>query len=197
MSATNPSPTGRPSRRAVVVAFGIAIGAAVALVALALLLRNDRSTPPATATPVVDLSGIPQRGSVLGSPSARVKLIEYADPQCPAWLSLGEALVATAAGESAAAVAAFAEAVRLFEELDYEFDVAEARFALGRSLRAFGRASVGARCGNHQDQPRPPRASNKRGGQRKFDVTAMTLLHQIRVQGNVLLPLRRPLAKKD
>ena len=60
------------------------------------------------------------------------------DPQCPAWLSLGEALVATASGEPAAAAAAFAEAVRLFEELDYALDVAEARFALGRSLRAFG-----------------------------------------------------------
>jgi class 3 adenylate cyclase/tetratricopeptide (TPR) repeat protein len=60
------------------------------------------------------------------------------DPQCPAWLSLAEALVATAAGESAAAAAAFAEAIRLFEELDYALDVAEARFALGRSLQAFG-----------------------------------------------------------
>ena len=60
------------------------------------------------------------------------------DPQCPAWLLLAEALVATAAGESAAAAAAFAEALRLFEELDYPLDVAEARFALGRSLRAFG-----------------------------------------------------------
>ena len=84
MAATNPRSTGRPSRRAVVVAFGIAIGAAVALVALALLLRSDQSTPPATATPIVDLGGIPQRGGVLGSPSATVRLIEYADPQCPA-----------------------------------------------------------------------------------------------------------------
>jgi protein-disulfide isomerase len=65
-------------------AFGIAIGATVALVAVALLFRNDSSAPPATTTPVVDLSGIPQAGSVLGSPSAKVTLIEYADPQCPA-----------------------------------------------------------------------------------------------------------------
>jgi class 3 adenylate cyclase/tetratricopeptide (TPR) repeat protein len=55
-----------------------------------------------------------------------------------AWLLLAEALVATAAGESAAATAAFAEALRLLEELDWTLDVAEARFALGRSLRAFG-----------------------------------------------------------
>jgi hypothetical protein len=60
------------------------------------------------------------------------------DPQSPAWLSMGEALVATAAGESAAASAAFAEAIRLFEEFDFAFDAAQARFTLGRALRAFG-----------------------------------------------------------
>jgi protein-disulfide isomerase len=84
MAAMNPRSTNRPSGRTVVLAFAVAIGAAVALVALALLLRNDSSTPPPSATPVVDLTGIPQRGAVLGSPNARVTLIEYADPQCPA-----------------------------------------------------------------------------------------------------------------
>jgi class 3 adenylate cyclase/tetratricopeptide (TPR) repeat protein len=54
------------------------------------------------------------------------------------WLVLAEALVAAAAGESATAAAAFAEALRLLEEIDYAFDVAEGRFALGRALRAFG-----------------------------------------------------------
>jgi protein-disulfide isomerase len=65
------------------IAFGIAIGAAVGLVVAALVLRNDNSTAAASAAPVVDLKGIPQSGSVLGSPSAKVTLIEYADPQCP------------------------------------------------------------------------------------------------------------------
>jgi class 3 adenylate cyclase/tetratricopeptide (TPR) repeat protein len=60
------------------------------------------------------------------------------DPHSSAWLSMTEAWVATAAGEPAAAAAAFAEAVRLFEELDYALDLAEARFALARSLLAFG-----------------------------------------------------------
>ncbi|HZT84148.1 MAG TPA: adenylate/guanylate cyclase domain-containing protein [Gaiellaceae bacterium] len=60
------------------------------------------------------------------------------DPHSRAWLSMGEALVASVAGESAAAAAAFAEALRLFEELDYNLDIAEARFVLGRSLRSFG-----------------------------------------------------------
>jgi tetratricopeptide (TPR) repeat protein len=66
------------------------------------------------------------------------------DPHSSAWLSMTEAWVATAAGESGAAAAAFAEAVRLFEELDYALDFAEARFALARSLLAFGEV-VGAR----------------------------------------------------
>jgi class 3 adenylate cyclase/tetratricopeptide (TPR) repeat protein len=60
------------------------------------------------------------------------------DPHSRAWLLMGEAWVATAAGESAAATAAFGEALRLFEELDYKLDFAEARFALARSLQAFG-----------------------------------------------------------
>jgi protein-disulfide isomerase len=83
MAAMNPRSTDRPARRTVVLAFAVAIGAAAALVAVALLLRNDSSTPAPSATPVVDLTGIPQHGSVLGSPNTGVTLIEYADPQCP------------------------------------------------------------------------------------------------------------------
>ncbi len=66
------------------------------------------------------------------------------DPHSRAWLSLTEAWVATASGESATAAASFAEALRLFEELDYALDSAEARFTLARSLRGFGEV-VGAR----------------------------------------------------
>jgi tetratricopeptide (TPR) repeat protein len=66
------------------------------------------------------------------------------DPHSSAWLSLTEGWVATAAGEPAAAAAAFAEAVRLFEELNYPLDVADARFAFARSLLKFGEV-VGAR----------------------------------------------------
>jgi class 3 adenylate cyclase/tetratricopeptide (TPR) repeat protein len=66
------------------------------------------------------------------------------DPHSRAWLLLAEALVATAAGESATATGSFAEALRLFEQLNYALDFAEARFVLGRSLRAFGNVT-GAR----------------------------------------------------
>ena len=53
-------------------------------------------------------------------------------------LLLAEAIVATAAGESATAATAFAEALRLIEELEMLFELAKARMALGRSLREFG-----------------------------------------------------------
>jgi protein-disulfide isomerase len=83
MAAMNPRSGNRPSGRVVVLAFGIAIAAAVALVAVALIGRGD-SSAPATETPVVDLREIPQDGRTLGAPSANVTLVEWADPQCPA-----------------------------------------------------------------------------------------------------------------
>jgi protein-disulfide isomerase len=83
MAAMNPRASNRPSGRTVVLAFAVAIAAAVALVAVALIGRDD-SRPAATETPVVTLTGIPQDSSVLGSPNATVTLIEWADPQCPA-----------------------------------------------------------------------------------------------------------------
>jgi protein-disulfide isomerase len=83
MAAMNPRASNRPSGRAVVIAFGIAIAAAFALVAVALIGRDNDSSPPATETPSVSLAGIPQNGAVLGSPDASVTLIEWADPQCP------------------------------------------------------------------------------------------------------------------
>jgi len=53
-------------------------------------------------------------------------------------LLLAEAIVATAAGEQAAAATSFAEALRLIEELDIPYDLAKARMLLGRSLHTFG-----------------------------------------------------------
>jgi protein-disulfide isomerase len=85
----------RPSGGRVVLAFAIAIGAAVALVVAALVLRDDESSPPPTAAPLVDLNGIPQDGTILGSPDAEVTFIEYADLQCPACRAYAEVVFPT------------------------------------------------------------------------------------------------------
>jgi protein-disulfide isomerase len=98
MAAMNPRANNRPSGRMVVLAFAIAIAAALALVAAALLLRDD-SASPATATPVVNLSGIPQDGRVLGSPDANVTLVEWADMQCPACRTYTEEFFPTVVDE--------------------------------------------------------------------------------------------------
>jgi protein-disulfide isomerase len=98
MAAMNPSSSNRPSGRKVVIAFAIAIAAALALVAVALIARTD-SSAPATQDPVVDLSGIPQDGRVLGSPAAEVTLIEWADPQCPACRAYTEEFFPTVVDE--------------------------------------------------------------------------------------------------
>jgi class 3 adenylate cyclase/tetratricopeptide (TPR) repeat protein len=66
------------------------------------------------------------------------------DPYSRSSLLMAEAIVATAARERTAAGTSFAEALRLIEELDIPLDLAKARMALGRSLRAFGDVS-GAR----------------------------------------------------
>jgi class 3 adenylate cyclase/tetratricopeptide (TPR) repeat protein len=60
------------------------------------------------------------------------------DPYSRCSLLMAEAIVATAAGEPAAAATSFAEALRLFEELNIPLDLAEARLALGHSLQSFG-----------------------------------------------------------
>ena len=100
MAVKTPKPASRtgPSRNAVVLAFGVAIAATVALVVVALVGRNGGSTK-ANPTPVVGFQGIPQQGSVLGSPAAKVTLIEYADIQCPACRYYSEELWPTVVNE--------------------------------------------------------------------------------------------------
>jgi protein-disulfide isomerase len=67
----------------VVLAFGVAIAAAVALIGAALLLQNDNEAAAPNPVATVDFTGIPQDGPLLGAESASVTLIEYADLQCP------------------------------------------------------------------------------------------------------------------
>ena len=67
------------------------------------------------------------------------------DPYARSSMLLAEAIVATAAGEQAAAATAFAEALRLIEELGMPLGLADARMALGTSLARFG-DTTGARA---------------------------------------------------
>ena len=74
------------------IAVGVAAVVAIALVAGALLLRDDGG---GSSAPAVDVSGIPQEGSLLGDPNASVTLIEYADMQCPFCAEYAEQMLPT------------------------------------------------------------------------------------------------------
>lgn len=89
---------GRPSRNTLLIVVGAAVAIAAVFIGAALLLRDDGTTS-ATPTPVVDLEGIPQDGTFLGSPDAKVTLIEYADIQCPACRHYTEGLFPTVVDE--------------------------------------------------------------------------------------------------
>jgi protein-disulfide isomerase len=93
--ATRPTREKRPSGLVVVLAFSIAIATATGLVVAALILRGNDDAAPPTSTSAIDFAGIPQDGTVLGSPEANVTLIEYADLQCPACRNYSEAVLPT------------------------------------------------------------------------------------------------------
>jgi protein-disulfide isomerase len=90
--ASRPVPQKRPSGLVVVLAFGVAITLTVALVVVALVARGGSDSPDTPAAPAVSLAGIPQSGAFLGSPAAKVTLIEYADLQCPACREYSETI---------------------------------------------------------------------------------------------------------
>ena len=80
---TKSTPAARVSRRSIGIAVCIAIVITAALVTVALLSRKSSNSTAQVTTPTANLSGVPQVGRVLGSQAAKVKLIEFTDPQCP------------------------------------------------------------------------------------------------------------------
>jgi len=84
---------GRQANRKVLIGAAIGIVGIVAAVALAFALTSGGSSsgssanvstlPDAPAT-LAEFKGIPQRGNVLGKPTAPVTLVTYIDLQCPA-----------------------------------------------------------------------------------------------------------------
>ena len=81
-----------PTRTLYMGAIGAALAIAAALVIFSVARGGGEGSPPTQPTPLTLsgatatntlLRGVPQHGNTLGSPSAPVTLVEYADPQCP------------------------------------------------------------------------------------------------------------------
>jgi len=84
---------GRQANRKVLLGAALGIILIVAAVVLAVAVTRggsssnstaNVSTLPDTAASLPEFKGIPQRGNVLGKPSAPVTLVQYIDLQCPA-----------------------------------------------------------------------------------------------------------------
>lgn len=75
---------GHGGKRTLALMIGVAAAVAAALIGGSLLLRggnDDAPTQVAGDTALID--GIPQKGTVLGNPAAKVTLYQYEDIQCP------------------------------------------------------------------------------------------------------------------
>lgn len=100
MTPTSPkqAPGGRSSRSTLYIVIGAALAVVAAIIVAVVVLRDDGAST-ASSTPVVDIEGIPQDGAILGPADARVRLIEYADIQCPACRNYTESLFPTVVDE--------------------------------------------------------------------------------------------------
>jgi protein-disulfide isomerase len=76
---------------------GAAVAVAAAIIVAVVFLRDDGGG--VSTTPIVDIEGIPQDGTILGPADAKVTLIEYADIQCPACLNYTKTLFPTVVDE--------------------------------------------------------------------------------------------------
>lgn len=87
-----PKTARKPPNRNLVIGIAIAVVVVVALIAGTILLTGDSgedgaqtSTVPTGSTPasVALVAGIPQQGTVLGNPDAKVRMLQFEDIQCP------------------------------------------------------------------------------------------------------------------
>lgn len=78
-----PTTGGGPSRNLVIALAGAAVVVAALVVGTILLTGGNDSSKTATTGAADLIAGIPQTGTVLGSPDATVTLLQYEDLQCP------------------------------------------------------------------------------------------------------------------
>ena len=78
------SPPGKRSNRTLIIAIAGAAVVALALIAGSLVLGRDSGGSSGKGDgAAISLTGIPQSGTVLGDPAAKVVLAQYEDLQCP------------------------------------------------------------------------------------------------------------------
>ena len=77
--------SGRRPNRTLAIAIGAAAAIAIALIVGSLVLEggDNESAPADVITDTSLIDGIPQEGTVLGDPGAKVTLLQYEDLQCP------------------------------------------------------------------------------------------------------------------
>jgi len=79
--STAPKPGSGRNRTIILVGIAAAVIAALAIGAVVLSNSGSGSDTSGKASSFID--GIPQSGAVLGSPNAKVELLQFEDPQCP------------------------------------------------------------------------------------------------------------------
>ena len=79
--ASAPKPGSGRNRTIILVGVVAAVIAALAIGAIVVSRGNSGSDTNGTASSF--LNGIPQSGTILGSPDAKVELLQFEDPQCP------------------------------------------------------------------------------------------------------------------